>query len=385
MKTCDKAIKWLSGAHFVVDSYSGFLNPILPFIAANLGISMAVAALMVSASNLTASFSQPLFGFIADKWKKRFFIFWGIIFASVFLSLIGIAPNPWILALCIIFGSMGVSFFHPQSTSFVAFFSSEKNAGKDMSIYIAMGTIGYAVGPLISSSITDTFGLHTLPVASVIGILLAFSMFLFVPKVSLMKTEVVKSSLLTAFKDMFANKTMRILLMTSILKSLIVSSYCLILPFYWKSLNYPASKIGIILFLFLIFGGIGTYASPFIENRFGAKKVFYLSMMLVFPLALLFYVFQYDFHFIAVGAFFILGFVSFLSVPLNMLMAQRTMPQYNSMISGFIGGFSWGVIGLLLPFITFIAQKAGIMNILLAISVIPLCLAYFVKYLPEKY
>ncbi|MDD3237954.1 MAG: MFS transporter [Candidatus Gastranaerophilales bacterium] len=380
-----KAVNWLSTGHFVLDAYSGFLNPILPFIAANLGISMAIASLMVSASNLTASLSQPLFGFIADKWKKRFFIFWGMLFASIFLSLIGIAPTPWILALCIILGSMGVSFFHPQATSFAAFFAGDDNNSTQMSKYIAAGTIGYAIGPLISSGITDHFGLHSLPFAAIFGVLLAFSMFFFIPKLSLVSTKKTEFTFFGAFSDMFKNRTVRILIMTSILKSLIVSSFCLILPFYWKNLGFNATKIGFILFVFMLLGGLGIVASPYIEKLYGAKRVFYLSMMFVFPLSLLFYFAELKMPVFAVIPLFIIGFVSFLSVPLNMVMAQKTMPQYNSMISGFIGGFSWGVVGLLLPLITLLAEKFGILNVLLCISLFPFALAYFVKYLPEEY
>ena len=38
----NKAVKWLSAAHFTTDTYSGFLHPIMPFIAAKIGISMGV-------------------------------------------------------------------------------------------------------------------------------------------------------------------------------------------------------------------------------------------------------------------------------------------------------------------------------------------------------
>lgn len=385
IKENKKAVKWLGSAHFVVDAYSGFLNPILPFIAAKLGITMAIAALMISISNVTSTMSQPLFGFIADKWRKRFFVFWGILFASVFMSLVGTANNVWLLAICIIFGSMGVSFFHPQATSFVSFFSNPKQASKNMSIYIGLGTLGFACGPLISSTITDKLGLETLPTASIFGILTALTMFLFVPKVSLYAVKSSDSSLIQAFCDMFKNKTMRILIMTSILKSLIGTSFALMLPFYWKSLGYNASKIGIFLFLFMLFGGLGTITSPLVERKFGSKKVFYLSMILVFPLTALFYLLQHHYVILGLISFLFVSYVSFLSVPLNMLMAQETMPQYKSMISGFIGGFSWGVIGLLLPLISLLAQKIGILNVLLIISFVPLMFSYFVKFLPDKY
>ena len=78
------------------------------------------------------------------------------------------------------------------------------------------------------------------------------------------------------------------------------------------------------------------------------------------------------------------GFVTMLSVSINMVMAQKPMPQHKSMISGFIGGFSWGIVGVMLPLIGFFAQNAGIIKTLLVISAIPVALSYFVKFLPDR-
>ena len=83
-------------------------------------------------------------------------------------------------------------------------------------------------------------------------------------------------------------------------------------------------------------------------------------------------------------SFILIGYVSLLASPVNMALAQRLMPEFKSMISGFIGGFSWGVIGLILPLISLLAEKTGIMNILLAMTFIPFVFSYFIKYLPEK-
>ncbi|UKI40675.1 MAG: hypothetical protein L6V95_11065 [Candidatus Melainabacteria bacterium] len=69
-----KAIKWISGGHFLIDMYSGFLNPILPFIAAHLGISLAVASCIISISQITSSITQPLFGFWRIDLKTIFLI-----------------------------------------------------------------------------------------------------------------------------------------------------------------------------------------------------------------------------------------------------------------------------------------------------------------------
>ena len=74
-----KAISWLSWAHFTNDIYTGFVNPIMPFISAKIGISMAIATVVLSISNIFSSLLQPIFGFFADNMLKRAFIFWGLI------------------------------------------------------------------------------------------------------------------------------------------------------------------------------------------------------------------------------------------------------------------------------------------------------------------
>lgn len=47
-----KAVAWLTLGHGMADSYSGFINPILPFIVANIGTTLAAATCALSASQL---------------------------------------------------------------------------------------------------------------------------------------------------------------------------------------------------------------------------------------------------------------------------------------------------------------------------------------------
>ena len=378
-----KAVAWLTLGHGVVDSYSGFINPILPFIVANIGTTLAAATCALSASQLFSSMMQPVFGFVADKWRKRFFIFWGIIMASVFLSLTGLVRNIWQLALCLIIGGIGVGFYHPQATGFVVRFSGKKLA-KYMSIFIAAGTIGYSVGPIISSTITQFFGISKLPFSAIWGVLFAFAVFVCVPKVSDKAEIKSESSFKQALKDIFSNKTIRILIMVSALKSLVASGFSVLLPFYWKDLGYNAFQIGIAVFAFLTVGALGTYVSSKYEKIIGYKNVFYTSLIVPFILTTIFAMLVKIFPVASFVIYVLTGFVTMLSVSINMVMAQKTMPQYKSMISGFIGGFSWGIVGVMLPLIGFFAQNTGIIKTLLVISAIPAVLSYFVKYLPDN-
>lgn len=378
-----KTINFLSAGHFLTDLYSGFLNPIMPFIAAKIGITMAIATALISISNLTSSLSQPFFGYFADKIQKRFFIFWGMMMASVFLSLIGISNNVLTLIICLILGNMGVSFFHPQATGMVSDSVKKDSNSKEISIFIFSGTIGYAMGPAVSSGITQICGLEKLPFACIVGVIFAFMMLKNTPKVRELTEKKMQISLFEAVKKMFQNKPVTVLVFASIVKSFVVSSFQIILPFYWKSLGFDVSKIGLILLLFMTAGATGIILSPYIERKIGIKNVFYISLLAVLPLGTIFY-FTNGQGIIAFTAFILIGFVSFLAVPVNMALAQRLMPEFKSMISGFIGGFSWGVIGIILPLISLLSEKIGIMNILFAMTFIPFLFSYFIKYLKEE-
>ena len=133
----------------------------------------------------------------------------------------------------------------------------------------------------------------------------------------------------------------------------------------------------------MLAGALGVITSPILERKVGIKNVFYISLITVTPLGIIFYLCKGS-GIIGLISFILIGFVSFLAVPVNMSLAQKLMPEFKSMISGFIGGFSWGVIGIILPVISILAEKCGIINILLLMTFIPLLFSYFIKYLPEK-
>jgi len=380
-----QAVKCLTIGHFMIDSYAGFLAPILPFIASKIGISLALAGSVISISHLLSSMTQPFFGFLADKIKKRFFIFWGMLLACVFLSMTGIANSYWQLVLFLVLGSLGSGFYHPQSTGFINYFSS-KDISKNMALFIAMGTIGYSVGPLISSTITETFSLEALPFMSILGIIMAICVFKFVPRVSIIPIikPLPKVNFWVATKLILSHKTLMILIIISMLKSLIAQSFCIFLPFLWKDMGYSVSNIGMALFLFSFCGGIATYLSAKIERIIGHKKVFYISMISVMPLTFLYASTYKNLPLLSLILFIIVGFVAMLSTSVNMTLAQNTMKEHKSMVSGYIGGFSWGVTGVLLAPLSFLAERIGIIHLLVLISIIPFVCSYFIKFLPDK-
>ena len=374
-----KAIVWLCGGHFINDIYTGVLNPIMPFIAAKIGITMAIATIILTVSHIFSSLLQPLFGYFADNIVKRSFIFWGLILSSIFIPLSALAHNPFILVLFIIFGSIGSSLFHPQALGFASRFAEKGNAGKSMAVFVAMGTLGYSFGPIISSAITQFLGMPRMPLMTILGILWALLMFAFVPKLSLSEPVRPKIDFKTAFKRILTNRKLNILNIIAMLKTMIMSACFILLPFLWKNMGYKPFYIGMALFMFIFAGGIGSLISSNLEKRIGAANVFYISMISTMPLMFLF-IFTCSSHpTMSLIVFVIMGFITMMATPVTMVIAQNVIPEYKSIISGFINGFSWGIVAIAMSLLGFIAEKFGITNVLLFVSVIPAVCSVLIK------
>lgn len=378
-----KAIGWLSAAHFANDTYSGFLNPIMPFIAVKIGFSMAIATLIMSLAQVCASMIQPVFGFWADNMLKRAFIFWGMIFGSIFIPLATNTPNVAILTLCVILGNLGGSIFHPQALGFISRFS-KSNFVSNMGIFISAGIVGYALGPLISSYVAQHMGFEKIPYLAIAGVVIALLMFKFVPKISDRGEKIEHKAFKESFRTILANKSMNILIIVSMAKSLITNSSTILLPFLWKNVGHSPSYIGTALFMFLLMAGVGSFVSGKIEQKIGAKKVFYISLILTLPIMLGFLATYKAHPILSVAIFMIMGFTTMLAQPVMIVMAQRILPDYKSIVSGFINGFSWGIVAVFLTIVGFLAQTFGIAKILLIVSIIPVILSYFIKFLPNE-
>ena len=371
---------WFCGGHFINDIYTGFLNPIMPFIAEQVKISMSAATIILSCSHIFSSLLQPFFGFFADNMRKRGLIFWGLICTSLFISFAPAANNIFWMIVFIMLGSLGSSLFHPQSLGLISKFS-KSDVVRNMGIFIAFGTLGYSVGPLFSSAIAQYFGLKNMPWLALLGLLWALLMFNMVPKFSCENNQKPQINFKQALSDILSNRKLNILNIIAMLKSLMTTSCSILLPFLWKSMGYTKFQIGTALFSFIFLGGIASLLSPKFEHKIGTENVFYFSMITTFPLMLLFMFTYKTFPALSFIIFALMGFVTMFATPVTMNFAQNVLPQYKSIIGGFINGFSWGVVAILMSVIGFIAQSTSIVPVLVVISTIPVICSRLVKYL----
>lgn len=370
MRNADKkALVGLSTGHFIVDWYASILVPLYPVITAKLGISLSFISTIIAFGHMLSSMLQPFFGYISDKLPHRTFMFWGLVMASLFIPLTVVSPSARLLTLFLILGMCGNAFYHPQVTCLVNTFSfNNPKLAKYMGIFLGLGTIGYAIGPICSSSVAATFGEHALLFFAIPGILTAVLIYFVVPKIPSDTVCNSKESFFALMKEILSSKTILGLVLIAVVKSGVSISFGTYMPFLLEKNGFSLNEIGLIVTLFFTISGIATMISPKLEEKIGGANVIRLSFFSILPLTLLTLFVLESLPYFAATLFILTGFFILLSVSVTLVSAQKLVNKNKGVISGVMQGFSWGLGALFLAPMGFVGQYFGVDKILIIMS-----------------
>jgi MFS transporter, FSR family, fosmidomycin resistance protein len=367
----------LSSAHFLNDAFHGFMAPLYPVLISTIGISISQVALLTSIQSLFTSFSQPIFGHIADRIRRPVMTVWGPLITAIFLGSIGLAKSYLAIVLIIVMAGIGTSSFHPQSAMLVGRAGGNRR-GLAMSIFVTGGSAGHALGPLIILPIVTYLGLKYSPITIIPGVIISLLLYKNLP--SLPQTP--NDSFPVKEKGFQKGpwKTLMVLYFIVTVRAFLISGFITFLPIYLYKKSFSLLLSGSAITVFELTGSIGSLVGGHLSDRLGRKAIILLSVTLPLPLLWLF-MHQNGllaFIFLAVSGFFL-----FSSVPVVIIMAQELYPHRVNTVSSFVMGMAWGIGGLLVSLMGVLADRIGVeqtMQILLLIA-LPVILASF--YLKE--
>jgi FSR family fosmidomycin resistance protein-like MFS transporter len=367
--------------HFTVDVYANLLPPLLPMFKQMYGLSYAATAGLTSIFAITSTLIQPIFGFIADRYGKKWIAALGVAWISILMCLLGIAPGYAAIVAIVAFAGLGSAMFHPQGAAMVPRVSGD-HKGVGVSIFAAGGSIGYSIMPLIAVMIVGWFGLGSLPLLILPGLAVSFLLFKYAPD---MEEDCAKNhiDLRQMLQCMGRVKVPLGTLVTVVsLRSWVCTGMITFIPLYfalhfkgWSFMGYDVSYAapGFTLFIFLIANAIGGIVGGWASDKYGKKQVlvasffcsvpfFYLAFtgpdMLVWPL-------------MAIAG----GFI-YAAFPSTVLQAQEMLPRTQGMAGGLILGFANGVGGLLVLLTGVISDRFGIFNGILSIIAVAALAAF---------
>jgi FSR family fosmidomycin resistance protein-like MFS transporter len=353
----------LSIGHFVTDSYSSFLLPLLPLLTIRLDLTPAQAGLLIPTMMVTSSLMQPVYGMISDRYLKRAMSVFGPLIAAIFFSAIGLATDLWMLLAFVILGGIGIGAFHPQSAAIVTG-ASARHRSTTMSIFSSAGTVGIALGPVLITTIVARFGLEKSYYALLPGIITWALLWRYCPPLEVRRDAdhpPLRQSLLAVWAPLL------LLYLAVVLRSAAHVSIQTYLPFILTGQGRSLTAIGWVLSGFIFFGGIGGLFGGVIADRFGARRVSIVSMAMAGPLLMIALLSSgwLSYALLAVGGTFLN-----VGVPVNIVMAQRLVPGGASTVSALMMGFAWGAGAMLTPLTGALSESFGFTSALVMASLL---------------
>ena len=382
MKMNKKVLTMLSAGHFVTDVNQGALPALLPFFKEALNLSYTMSGTILLATNITSSIIQPAFGHLSDKRPIGWLLPLSPFIACLGLSLTGFLSNYWLIILSVILSGFGIASFHPEGFKTAHFFTGDKKA-TGMSIFAVGGNLGIAIGPIVALFLVTHYGLGGTLGFLVPGILIAGLLFFNMDMLSNPVASAHKEANEGLKTPLSMNQKVSFVLLVGVATIRAWTQFGLVtyIPFYYIDyLNGNPFYAGKLVSTFLLAGAAGTLVGAPLADRWGHKRFLSSTLVLSFPLFLLFYYSSGFMSFVILG---IAGMVLISTFALTTVMAQALLPQNLGIASGMMVGFTISAGGIGVTLLGAIADTWGVPMAMKTVFVLPLIA--FLLTLPVKY
>ncbi|MHC1784367.1 MAG: MFS transporter [Anaerolineaceae bacterium] len=361
----DKYFTAAALSHFMVDVLNGPRAILFTFICVSLGYSNSILGLVTTLFQVTAAFTQPFYGYLADRLGPRWLISIGLLWMVGFFS-VAMLVQGWPVLVFLIIGSMGSGAFHPAGAMQATMTGRVRLAGEEAtaaSFFFSFGQIGFLVGPVVGGALLDRFGLRgilfmtlaALPVA--VFTIASYRSLDYVPP-QRKQPGAKKFSL----NPNFSKVAIFSLLVVATCQAWAQQNIGTFMPKYLSDLGQPASIYGLVSALFAGAAAVGNIIGGRMADRLGEKKIIMVSMLLATVPFLLIPSMGYSpwLYLMVILA----GGFNGAAYSVKVVMAQRLIPGGVGLASGLVLGFifSSGALGVLVS--GMIADKIGVQSIL---------------------
>lgn len=365
----------LTAGHIVDDIYMNALPPFLPVLIASAGLSYASAGLLVTFFTLTSSVSQPFLGYAIDRYRVKWVSAVGLIWAGIFVGLMGTAKSYGMLLILATLAGIGPAMFHPHALSAVSGLSTGAQ-GRIMSVFIIGGNIGFAISPVLIGALTSSsLGQGGMVYMAIPGILMGSLIW----KLSSgLGTGTIQEKYPFRLSDL---RPAVILIMVAVLRSWVYFSVLSYLPSYFVQGGSSVLRSNSLLSIMLLAGVAGQFIGGTLSDRFGRKKITLASLLLAAPLL---FAFLHTTGPVAMAFFFCFGFSVMASFSVTMVMMHEIMHRHIGMASGIMIGFALGLGGMGVMITGLMADRFGLFTALNGLVMVLVVAGIITKFVPAS-
>lgn len=349
-----------AGSHFITDIYQSAYVGLIPFLTLKFGLSLFQVSLLGVTSILANSLFSPIFGMLSDKHGLKYYMIAGPLVTSVFLSMLGIIPDYYLVLVLLFLGNLGVAAFHPASAAIARHYGG-KRKGMGSSLINFGGNFGNATGSLLVILIFEKAGIEFTPLIMIPGIIMALVLVKYAPRNTASSGPAISFALyFKKFRKMNRAKLYLLFNILFIIYSLYIIWITLInfMPLYFTERNISLINIGNILLVFGTLGGASGFLSGYLYDR--TKKGFLIiQASLALSIPLFFFSFRTE-GLLSIVLFIVAGFFLISVQPVCIRMAQDLLPGSISLASSLILGLAPGLAGITMIFLGKAADIIGI-------------------------
>jgi FSR family fosmidomycin resistance protein-like MFS transporter len=316
------------GAHFVHDTYSAFLAPLLPVIQERLQSNYQVTGSLAVIPQIP-SLLNPFIGYLADRLSLRYFIILAPGVTATLMSVLGLVSTYAALAMLLFAAGISIAVFHAPAPAMIAHVAGRR-VGKGMSLFMAGGELGRTIGPLVLVGGISWFGLEGLWRLAVIGWLTSLVLYFRLRNISARPASAQMPSLSEAWergRDFFLA-----LIWLQITRVFLMAPLTTYLPLFMTdvvgvSLELSAASLTILEAA----GVVGALGAGTLSDRVGRLRLL-AALLLIAPALLLLFVFTPGW--MAVPLLILLGLASISPTPVLLALVQDYFPDNRALANG---------------------------------------------------
>lgn len=370
----------VSVGHFMNDFYVALVPPILFLFAGALSLSLTEQATVAAVITSSGSFAQPIVGYIVDKRGKPWLLILSVIWIAVLMSISGLVTNFYLLIFITALGALASSLYHPLGSA-LAVSLGNSSKGQSLAIFMTIGGFAASVSPIITIPIVQNYGLSKLAYLMIPGFIVAGMMYMAQIQKIEFQHKAVKKEEEHGKLNFYTLKWLSALVFIATTRIMIGRALISFGVQLLSLKNIDLKIASIVLFLYLLTNSAGTLVGGYVSDKFGYKKAFIMSNLLL-TLALAMLVLNTG---TSVIIWFVLIAFSVSSANTsNIVITQELIPQNLSLATGLIMGLAGGIGGLGIILYGRIADSQGLI-FATTLCLVPIILAsIFTMLLPDK-
>lgn len=336
----DRSFLANAAGHTTVDVLNSTVSLLLALLSVPLGLNNTQIGLIATAYTFANSLTQPLFGWLADRYGERWIGPAGILWMSIFFTLSANAPGWWALVF-LVTAALGSAAYHPQGTM---------RAGRvplrqvvtATAVFFLFGQMGSAVGPSVAGVLLENWGRQGLMLLAAANLLVGLWIW---QRGNGGRQDSVSTEIQHRPSVLRLSAPMLLLFATLLFTRMTVQSTTgTFLPKYLQDHGWAPASYGLLLSMVMLGSALGNVVGGSLSDRIGRRRLVAGSMFLAAP-ALWFYLDSSGplLYFLLL----LIGLCTGAGHSVNVVMAQSMLPARKALASGLVLGFMFagGAIG----------------------------------------